>query len=297
MAELDGTITLLDGDSLSGWARPSRWSSPCRGSSHARTDARLCALLLGGVLASGSFVFPSHGWALSPGRRVVVRRGTLEMRYGHWLDVSPDGARAVVAAGYDGAQAGDRANVEVIDLSTAACRTGAEWRNPRSQVIFSPDGTRCCRRAPTACRRVDAGTGPPPRPSPCRWPSRRAAPSCPTAARTLPRLVHRDGLRLDLSTHSAVEFACRAVGRDLTREEWPRTSATCPTATYPVGLSSGVGWSPTSCEAGRCAPRTRTTGPRGRPGSRQRLPPGARDVHASTLRRPGIAANPPALPS
>ena len=234
VAELDGTITLLDGDSLERVGTPVEMGQPVSWVV-ARPDGRTAVVLLGGVAASGSFVVPSHGWALVDlVDGVVVRRGTLEMRYGHWLDVSPDGARAVVGGGEygDGAQAGDRANVEVIDLSTGRLVAPArEWGgNPRSQVIFSPDGTRLLSSSPNGLVAVwDAGT------------------VTPTSTIALPLAVAASGAFLpdgrtarfldwftgmaydwDLSTDSAVEFACRAVGRDLTREEWTENFGDLP---------------------------------------------------------------------
>ena len=148
--------------------------------------------------------------------------------------MSPDGARAVVGGGEygDGAQAGDRANVEVIDLSTGRLVAPArEWGgNPRSQVIFSPDGTRLLSSSPNGLVAVwDAGT------------------VTPTSTIALPLAVAASGAFLpdgrtarfldwftgmaydwDLSTDSAVEFACRAVGRDLTREEWTENFGDLP---------------------------------------------------------------------
>ena len=234
VAELDGTITLLDGDSLERVGTPVEMGEPVSWVV-ARPDGRTAVVLLVGVAASGNFVLPSRGWALVDlVDGVVVRRGTLEMRYGHWLDVSPDGARAVVGGGEygDGAQAGDRANVEVIDLSTGRLVAPArEWGgNPRSQVIFSPDGTRLLSSSPNGLVAVwDAGT------------------VTPTSTIALPLAVAASGAFLpdgrtarfldwftgtaydwDLSTDSAVEFACRAVGRDLTREEWTENFGDLP---------------------------------------------------------------------
>ncbi|WP_299922429.1 BTAD domain-containing putative transcriptional regulator [uncultured Nocardioides sp.] len=226
VAELDGTITLLDGDSLERVGTPVEMDEPVSWVV-ARPDGRTAVVLLGGGPASGNFVLPSVGWALVDlVDGVVVRRGTLGMRYGHWLDVSPDGTRAVIGGGEygDAAQAGDRADVEVIDLSTGRQVAPArEWGgNPRSQVIFSPDGTRLLSSSPNGLVAVwDAGT------------------VTPTSTIALPLAVAASGAFLpdgrtarfldwstgmaydwDLSTDSAVEFACRAVGRDLTREEW-----------------------------------------------------------------------------
>jgi WD40 repeat protein len=226
VAELDGAITLLDGDSLERVGTPATLGEPVSWVV-ARPDGRTAVVLLGGVAASGDFVVPSRGWALVDlVEGVVMRRGQLEMRYGHWLDVSPDGRFAVVGGGEhgDGSQAGDRAKVEVIDLSTGRRVAPArEWGgNPRSQVIFSPDGTRLLSSSPNGLVAV--------------WDARTVTPMSTIA---LPRAASASGAFLpdgrtarfldwyagtaydwDLSTESAVAFACRAVGRDLTREEW-----------------------------------------------------------------------------
>lgn len=234
VAELDGTVSLLDGDTLQRVGRPVELGEPVSWVV-ARPDGRTAVVLLGGVEASGSFVIPSFGWALVDlVDGVVVRRGTLEMRYGHWLDVSPDGRLAVVGGGEygDGAQAGDRAKVEVIDLATGLLVAPArEWGgNPRSQVIFSPDGTRLLSSSPNGLVAV--------------WDSETVT---PTSTIALPQASAASGAFLpdgrtarfvdwfsgvaydwDLSTDSAVEFACRAVGRDLTREEWTENFGDLP---------------------------------------------------------------------
>ena len=133
----------------------------------ARPDRRTAVVLLGGVEATGRFVVPNSGWALVDlVDGVVVRRGSLEMRYHHWLDVSPDGRLAVVAGGEngDGALSGARGKVEVIDLSTGRLVAPArEWGgNPRSQVVFSPDGTQLLSSSPNGLVAVwDAATGTP----------------------------------------------------------------------------------------------------------------------------------------
>lgn len=226
VAELDGTVTLLDGASLERVGTPVALGQPVSWVV-ARPDGRTAVVLLGGVEASGRFVAPSRGWALVDlVDGVVVRRGTLEMRYGHWLDVSPDGRLAVVGGGEygDGAQAGDRAKVAVIDLATGRLVAPArEWGgNPRSQVIFSPDGTRLLSSSPNGLVAVwDTETVTPT--------STIALPEASTASgaflpdgRTARFLDWFSGMAYDwdLSTDSAVEFACRAVGRDLTRAEW-----------------------------------------------------------------------------
>ena len=234
VSELDGTISLLDGNSLERVGTPVAMGEPVSWVV-ARPDASTAVVLLGDVDTSGTFVVPSRGWALVDlVEGVVVRRGKLDMRYGHWLDVSPDGGRAVVGGGEygDGAQAGDRADVEVIDLSTGRVVSQTrEWGgNPRSQVIFSPDGSRLLTSSPNGLVAVwDAETVTPI--------STMALPMASTASgaflpdgRTTRFLDWFSGMAYDwdLSTDSAVEFACRAVGRDLTREEWTENFGDLP---------------------------------------------------------------------
>ena len=310
VAELDGTITLLDGDSLERVGTPVAMEQPVSWVV-ARPDGRTAVVLLGGVFGLRQLRVPEprlRPW-LDLVDGVVVRRGTLEMRYGHWLDVSPTARAPCVGGGGStgtAPTAGDRANVEVIDLSTGRLVAPArEWGgNPRSQVIFSPDGTRLLSSSPNGLVAVwDAGT------------------VTPTSTIALPLAVAASGAFLpdgrtarfldwftgmaydwDLSTDSAVEFSlprgrsrphAGGVGRELRRPALPRDLP-------PVGLESRrSGWSPTSCGGGADAHLA--------PGRQDReddqaagsdVPHGRADVHASTLRRPGIAAVPaPPLPS
>ena len=226
VSELDGTVTLLDADTLQPVGTPVEMLEPVSWVV-ARPDRRTAVVLLGGVEPTGRFVVPNSGWALVDlVDGVVVRRGSLEMRYHHWLDVSPDGRFAVVAGGEngDGALSGARGKVEVIDLSTGRLVAPArEWGgNPRSQVVFSPDGTQLLSSSPNGLVAVwDAATG------------------TPTATLVVPESSQLTGAFIaggrtarlmdwgtgitydwDLSRTSAVEFACHAVGRDITREEW-----------------------------------------------------------------------------
>ena len=240
VSELDGTITMLDADTLQPTGTPVELGEPVSWVV-ARPDRRTAVVLLGGVEPTGRFVVPNRGWALVDlVAGSVVRRGSLEMRYHHWLDVSPDGSLAVVTGGEhgDGALSGSRGKVEVIDLSTGRLVAPArEWAgNPRSQIVFSPDGTRLLSSSPNGVVTV--------------W---DAATATPTATLVVPGSSSLSGSFLadgrtarilewgsgqaydwDLSRDSAVEFACRAVGRDLTREEWTEHfgdlpfRATCP---------------------------------------------------------------------
>ena len=234
VSELSGTVTLLDGETLEVVGTPVELGDPVSWVV-ARPDGRTAVVLLGGVDASGSYVVPSQGWAvvdLVDG--VVTSRGELGMRYHYWLDVSPDGRFAVVAGGEhgDGANSGAEGEVEVIDLSTGRPIAPArEWAGDlKSQVVFSPDGTKLLTSSPNGLVAV--------------W---DAAAVTPTATLTVPASSSLSGAFLpddrtarildwgtgqaydwDLSSDSAIEFACRAVGRDLTREEWTENFGDLP---------------------------------------------------------------------
>jgi len=225
-AGLDGTVTLLDGATLKPVGTPTDLGEPVNWVV-ARPDRRTAVVLLGGIEATGRFVVPSGGWAvvdLVGGD--VVRRGELEILYHQWMDVSPDGRYLVVGGGDngDGALSGARGKVEVIDLSTGRHVAPArEWAgDQRSQVVFSPDGTRLLSSSPNGLVAV--------------W---DAATVVPSATLVVPESSQTTGAFLpdgrtarildwgtgraydwDLTGDGAVEFACRAVGRDLTRDEW-----------------------------------------------------------------------------
>jgi WD40 repeat protein len=226
LSELDGTVTMLDADTLRPVGTPVEMVEPVSWVV-ARRDGRTAVVLLGGVEPTGAYVVPNRGWAvvdLVDG--VVVERGDLEMRYHHWLDVSPDGRFAVVGGGEhaDGTLSGARGSVEVIDLSTGRLVAPArEWAgNPRSQVVFSPDGTRLLTSSPNGLVAVwDATTVTPTTTLAVPGSSSLTGAFLPDG-RTARILDWGSGVAYDweLSRESAVEFACRAVGRDLAREEW-----------------------------------------------------------------------------
>ncbi|RYC00912.1 hypothetical protein EUA07_12970 [Nocardioides ganghwensis] len=226
VSALDGTVTLLDGTTLEPVGTPVELGEPVSWVV-ARPDRRTAVVLLGGVEATGRFVVPNSGWAvvdLVGG--VVVDRGELEMRYHQWLDVSPDGRYAAVGGGDngDGALSGARGKVEVIDLSTGRRVAPArEWAgDQRSQVVFSPDGTQLLSSSPNGLVAVwDAATVTPVATLVGPEASVLTGAFLPDG-RTARILDWGTGLAYDwdLSRESAVEFACRAVGRDLTSAEW-----------------------------------------------------------------------------
>ena len=226
VSELDGTVTLLDADTLRSVGTPVELGQSVSWVV-ARPDRRTAVVLLGDIEDTGRYIVPNRGWAvvdLVDG--VVVRRGSLTMRYAHWLDVSPDGTRAVVGGGEhgEGAFSGARGNVEVIELSTGEpVAPPGEWDgNPRSQVIFSPDGRQLLTSSPNGLVAVwDADT------------VTRSTTLAVPGSSLLSSAFLPDGRTVrildwttgrahdwDLSGDSGVDFACRAVGRDLTREEW-----------------------------------------------------------------------------
>lgn len=226
VSELDGTVTMLDADTLKTVGTPVELSEPMSWVV-ARPDRRTAVVLLGGVEATGRFVVPNSGWALVDlVDGVVVRRGSLGMRYIHWLDVSPDGRFAVVTGGEngDGALSGAQGTVAVIDLSTGRLVAPArEWGgNPRSQIVFSPDGTQLLSSSPNGLVAVwDAATGTPTATLVVPESSQLTGAFLPDGG-TARLMDWGTGIAHDwpLSRTSAVEFACRAVGREITREEW-----------------------------------------------------------------------------
>ncbi|HSF37083.1 MAG TPA: BTAD domain-containing putative transcriptional regulator [Nocardioides sp.] len=234
VVELDGTVTMLDAATLRpvGTAvdlgEPAQWVV-------ARPDGRTAVVLLGGVDPNGDFVTPTGGWALVDlVDGVVVRSGQLEMRYHQWLDVSPDGAVAVVTGGEhgDGALAGARGEVELINLSTGDhVVPPREWSgNPRSQVVFSADGSQLLTTSPNGLAVVwDAATLTPSGTLVLPWTSGLSG-ALLADGRTARILDWSTGRAYDwdLTGEGAVEFACRAVGRDLTREEWTENFGDLP---------------------------------------------------------------------
>ena len=156
-----------------------------------------------------------------------MRRGPLQMPYAFWLAVSPDGGFAAVSGGDNGDGAdksGARGKVEVIDLSTGRPLGPArEWAgNPRSQLVYSADGSRLLASSPNGLVAV--------------WDADSVVPTATLAvpegsALTAAFLANGRSARIldwdtgtaydwDLSMQDAIEFACRAVGRGFTRDEW-----------------------------------------------------------------------------
>lgn len=227
VAELEGRLTMLDGETLRPLGTPVELGERVSWIV-ARPDGRTAVVLLGGVEPTDTFVPPSQGWALvdlASGR--VVRRGPLQMPYAFWLAVSPDGGFAAVSGGDNGDGAdksGARGKVEVIDLSTGRPLGPArEWAgNPRSQLVYSADGSRLLASSPNGLVAV--------------WDADSVVPTATLAvpeasALTAAFLANGRSARIldwdtgtaydwDLSMQDAIEFACRAVGRGFTRDEW-----------------------------------------------------------------------------
>jgi DNA-binding SARP family transcriptional activator/WD40 repeat protein len=226
VSELDGTVTLLDGETLRAIGTPVELGEPVSWVV-AHPDGRSAVVLLGGVDASGPYVIPTSGWALVDLMDgVVTMRGDLDMRYGYWLGVSPDGTLAVVTGGDhgDGANAGAQGRMQVIDLRTGRpVAPSREWAGDlKSQVVFSPDGSKLLTASPNGLVGVwDAASATPT--ATLAVPGASSLTGAILAGGRTARILDWITLRVvewDLSQASAVDFACRAVGRDLTREEW-----------------------------------------------------------------------------
>ncbi|MGH3362522.1 MAG: BTAD domain-containing putative transcriptional regulator [Nocardioides sp.] len=227
VAELSGQVTMLDGQTLRPVGRPAdvgenvSWVV-------ARPDGRTAVVLTGGVERTGTWILPSHGWAvvdLEAGR--VVRRGQLQMSYGQWLAVSPDGRTAVVTGGNhadSSANSGAAGLLERVDLTTGrSLGPPRSWAgSARAQVSYSPDGRQLLTASPNgAVAMWNATTGAPV--------SSFTAPGANTlsgaflpSGRSVRLLDWNTGIAYtwDPDIDHAVDFACRVAGRNFTREEW-----------------------------------------------------------------------------
>ncbi|GCD92168.1 BTAD domain-containing putative transcriptional regulator [Nocardioides sp. LS1] len=231
IAELNGRISMLSTDTLATMGRPvDLHSHVCCVA--AGPDGRTAFVLVGGPSPDPLWNDPSTEWALVDLERgTKIAGGPLAMGNGIWAAYSPDG-RYAAATGFDG-------EVEVIDLHThqpvrpplRVHESGVFWGT------FSPDGSQLV---------TAGGNG-----SVVLWDS---ATGTPVSEITAPNnfLVSAgfrpDGHSLlvapwsgdpavylwDPSPEHAIAFACRAVGRDLTTEEWQQYfgdepyRSTCP---------------------------------------------------------------------
>ncbi|MCW2766487.1 MAG: transcriptional regulator, family [Nocardioides sp.] len=216
-AEQEGRITMLDADTMKRVGRPVDLGVPVLAVS-AGPDNRTAFVLTGGPDLPEFWNVPARRWALVDlDKGTVVNEGPLDLDAGNWAAYSPDGQHAVAT--------GAHGEVEIIDLATGqpvgptviAHSDGAFW------AAFSPDGSRLV---------TAAGDG-----SVVLWDTDTAA-QVARITIPVPGLVSAefrpDGHTLlvapwgqdaavyvwNPTSARAVQFACRAVGRDLTEEEW-----------------------------------------------------------------------------
>lgn len=201
-----------------------------------RPDNTTAVVLVGGPGASSVLQEASTSWALvdlDAGR--VVREGPLDVRAGLWLAVSPDGRFAAVGGGDSNDLAtfsGTQGWLVVIDLESGQPVGGpvVAHEGATYQVAWSPDGSRIVSSgldgtvAVWAAGDVDE----------LARVSLRGAPL--VGAEFLPdgesvRIVEWDSgtaYTLSLDPDRAVAFACRAVGRSFTADEWREHFGTRP---------------------------------------------------------------------
>ena len=225
VAERAGRITLLDASTLTPVGRPVDVGDPVAWVA-ARPDDRTAVVLTGGPGESTYWVQPTTGWALVDlVSGEVVRKGRLRMASARWLDVSPDGRFAAVSGG-DNPDVNQidstRGVVELVDLSTGESRQSATTTATVQQVAWSPDGTRLISASHTGAVTL--------------WDADDLTVLQTTRVEERPLVTAEflpDGrsvrildwlegtaLTWNLEERFAVDFACRAVGRDLTPEEW-----------------------------------------------------------------------------
>lgn len=215
IAELSGTITLLDGTDLEPVGR-----SVDLGDNVVCValgpDNRTAFALIGGPDRTYFWNDPIDRWALVDLESgSILHEGRLGAN-GSWATYSPDG-RHVAAGGWDG-------DVAVIDTSTG--RLVREPVRAHDGLVafaaFSPDGSRLVSGADDGSTVVwDVETGTPTGRvllGGASWVSPEFLPD----GRILIVPWHRDPAVYvwDPSASRAVEFACRAAGRDLTEAEW-----------------------------------------------------------------------------
>ena len=225
VSEMSGRVRMLDGRTLTPVGRPVEVGEPVAWVATAPDD-RTAVVLTGGPGESMFWVQPTTGWALvdlESGR--VVRRGRLHMASGRWLDLSPDGRFAVVGGGSnpdEGLITGADGAVEVIDLRTGESHRTAATTATVQLVAYSPDGQRLLTTGHDGAVTLWDADGLIP------LQAIRTEDSATVMAEFLPN--GRDARLLDFSSgvavtwnhdeQSAVDFACQAVGRDMTADEW-----------------------------------------------------------------------------
>ena len=227
VAELDGRITML---STRTWLPVGH---PVDVGKHVswvqtRPDNRTAVVLTGGPSTSQLRIAESPGWALVDlDEGTVLARGSLGMAHGTWLGISPDGRYAAVAGGSIAENVdptGADGKLAVIDL-----HTGALVRPPviahqgvAFQLAYSPDGSRILTTGLDGTVALwDASEG--------TLLGRITVEGRPYAGVAFSadgrsaRIVEWWTGRVwtwPLDIDQAVAYACRAAGRDLSREEW-----------------------------------------------------------------------------
>lgn len=216
IVELSGAITRLDPATLSpdGEAVDLGAASCCVALG---PDNRTAFALVGGPDRFFFWNTPSDRWALvdlEAGR--IVRDGELGIGNGAWAAYAPDG-RHVAAGGYEG-------DVVILDVET-----GEPVRAPvRAHhdfvgwMAFSPDGSRLVSAAADGSVALwDVATS-----------TILATLTAPNSSMSSPEFLPNGNLLIapwhddpavyewDPSTERAIEFACRAAGRELSEEEW-----------------------------------------------------------------------------
>lgn len=215
ISELAGTLTLLDGATLEPAGEPvDLGANVCCVA--LGPDNRTAFALVGGPERTGDWEEFSDRWALvdlETGE--VLREGSLGLSNGNWAAYSPDG-RHVAAAGLEG-------QVAIIDTETGRLvrdpvRAHGAWVH---WVAFSDDGSRLVSGGTDGTVVMwDPETG--------RIAGRVTLPEANAyTPSSLPNgnimIVGREDHALyewDPSAGRALEFACRAAGRDLTEAEW-----------------------------------------------------------------------------
>jgi len=218
ISEQSGTLTLLDGETLQPVGRPTDvGANVCCVA--LGPDNRTAFALLGGPARNAVWNDPADRWALvdlEDGE--VVEEGSLGLSNGIWAAYSPDGGR-VAAGGFGGEVAIiDTATGELLREPVRAHTSSVYW------LTFSPDGSQLVSSTDGAVVLWDAATGN----VAGRIILSAAGPSTVSSTAFLPdgnvMIIPFGGdpavYLWDPSAARAVEHACRAAGRDLTKAEW-----------------------------------------------------------------------------